>query len=601
MVESEISRNLRSALNAGRFEPFLRSIRFPHFKNLDENFEIEFTFPVTAIIGPNGCNKSSILRALQSCPEGSSISDYWFDSALDEIDERTGSQRYIHSYLTPSGATAEVRKQRVQKASRGDDYFETTRPRVSDGMAAMPSYSPAEDLDYRSSQRWKPIRKDVLYLDFRAILPAYDIYMGFNWRGQDNTASAKKRMVRLRAPRISDALASLASSSTFAGKQRLMGAAQELSEEEISRVNSILGKSYTEVRLVCHDYYYCEGWTALLKTDKLHYSEAFAGSGEFAVVKLVHDVSRAKDRSLILLDEPETSLHPKAQKALMSFLLNASLKRKHQIVMSTHSPSMVAALPRDARKLVAERAAGGKVFLTSQSATQEEAFERLGETYRSRQILVEDELAAEMIKRALRTKGKTYFNTIEVKPIPGGANTIKSRIAVDCALLDLPNVILLDGDQRPSDIKNPKDVVDDKLEEELQKYGVSKNNLVRNGGRDKDETKVLNSMRTTLNWLYWHQGYLPGDSCPEAFLLEMLGDEVPDSPDRAKEEWVERARIGFGYLEDEVVRSEEILLEQRRALASLDDDNCYLQKIADEVERLIGEKGAEEGVADELR
>lgn len=590
MVESEVNRNLRSALNADQFEPFLRSIRFPHFKNLDENFEIEFTFPVTAIIGPNGCNKSSILRALQSCPEGSSISDYWFDSALDEIDESTGSQRYIHSYRTPSGATAEVRKQRVQKVSRGDDYFETTRPRVRDGMAPMPSRSPAEDQDYRSSQRWKPIRKDVLYLDFRSILPAYDIYMGFNWRNQDNAPSAKKRMVRLRAPRISDALANLATSSTFVGKERLMGAAQELSAEEISCVNGILGKTYTEVRLVCHDYYYCEGWTALLKTDSLHYSEAFAGSGEFAVVKLVHDVSRAKDKSLILLDEPETSLHPKAQKALMSFLLESSLKRKHQIVMSTHSPSMVSALPRDARKLVAERAAGGKVFLASQSATQEEAFERLGEAYHARQILVEDELAAEMIKRALRTKGLTYFNTIEVKPIPGGASTIKSRIAVDCALLDLPNVILLDGDQRPGDVKNPKDVSDEKLEEELEKYGVSKRCLVRNGGRDRDETKALGIMKTTLGWLHQHQGYLPGNGCPEALLLEMLGEEAPDSPDRAKEVWVERVRIELGYLEGEIVKSEEILQEQRRALASLDDDNRFLQEIADEVERLVEDK-----------
>jgi hypothetical protein len=42
------------------------------------------------------------------------------------------------------------------------------------------------------------------------------------------------------------------------------------------------------------------------KTNNVVYSEAYAGSGEIAVVKLVHDIVKAKNCSLILLDEPET-------------------------------------------------------------------------------------------------------------------------------------------------------------------------------------------------------------------------------------------------------------------------------------------------------
>jgi hypothetical protein len=51
------------------------------------------------------------------------------------------------------------------------------------------------------------------------------------------------------------------------------------------------------------------GATCVLHTANLHHTEAFAGRGEFAVVRLVIDILGAKATSLILLDEPEVSLH----------------------------------------------------------------------------------------------------------------------------------------------------------------------------------------------------------------------------------------------------------------------------------------------------
>lgn len=53
------------------------------------------------------------------------------------------------------------------------------------------------------------------------------------------------------------------------------------------------------------------------------YSEANAGSGEIAVVQLVRRIEKARDYSLVLLDEPEVSLHPGAQENLKEYLLEA--------------------------------------------------------------------------------------------------------------------------------------------------------------------------------------------------------------------------------------------------------------------------------------
>ncbi|EDP2820988.1 ATP-binding protein, partial [Salmonella enterica subsp. enterica serovar Oranienburg] len=93
------------------------------------------------------------------------------------------------------------------------------------------------------------------------------------------------------------------------------------------------------------------GGTALLSTDKLNYTEAFAGSGEFAIVSLVLSLYAAKPNSLILLDEPEVSLHPGAQKRMMEILYSIVDQHKHQVVVSTHSPVIVNLLPKEAIKL----------------------------------------------------------------------------------------------------------------------------------------------------------------------------------------------------------------------------------------------------------
>ncbi|WP_146672282.1 AAA family ATPase, partial [Escherichia coli] len=93
------------------------------------------------------------------------------------------------------------------------------------------------------------------------------------------------------------------------------------------------------------------GGTALLSSDKLTYTESFAGSGEFAIVSLILNIYSAKPNSLILLDEPEVSLHPGAQKRMMDVLYSIVEQKKHQVVISTHSPVIVNTLPKDAIKL----------------------------------------------------------------------------------------------------------------------------------------------------------------------------------------------------------------------------------------------------------
>ena len=376
---------LENLVTTSKLEPYIKLIRFPRFKNLENATEIEFTYPITALIGPNGTNKSSILRAIQACPNQYNIGDYWFDTPLDKIGEgdtdSEGPNRYIHGYNTPSGYRAEVIKARVGKTARGADYFETSAPRIRDGMKEMPSIQDPKDDNFHSKTRWTPIEKNVVYLDFRQEIPAYDIRFHFNWKGQANDISSKKAQIRRGGPHVNRAIKTHGINHSYYGKNRILEKAEHLSSDELKAISLILQRNYTSIGLVKHGYFGVEGYTAQLAVGNHAYSEAYAGSGEFAAIMLVRAISRAPEKSLILLDEPETSLHPGAQRGLMEFIARSCVKFKHQVVLATHSSAIVEDLPDAGRKLLDLNPSSGRVRLISNSASLGEAFTRLGANY----------------------------------------------------------------------------------------------------------------------------------------------------------------------------------------------------------------------------
>lgn len=582
-----------SMKKANCFEPYINEITFPHFRNLEQGLTITFDFPVTALIGPNGINKSSILRALQACPDQNSISDYWFDTDLDHIEnEPNDRQRYIHRYRVPSsGHNAEVIKIRIQKQSRGKDYFETAKPRKGDGMKDMPEMDDRDSF-YRSATRWKPIRKDVVYLDFRAQLPAFDIFMNYRHRLDKRDAARRKSLVRLRAKRLNQAISDSKSSSTICGSERLLSTVVSLNRNELDDVAKILGREYESIKMLKHDLYDFEGWTAKLETKDFDYSEAFAGSGEFAAIMVVHSLHSATEGSLILLDEPETSLHPGAQTALCSFLLEMTKRKHFQIVMATHSRDIIQSLPPEGRKLFGILPHESKVSLLSPRASLDESFSRLGANFSHNSIYVEDELAAEILRCAFRKYSTDATCSVEILPFPGGADTILTRLIPSLATIDSNALIVLDGDRR-TDEKNedfPRDA--DGYEKALEKYGIKRKFIPMNGGNDTDESRRSDRLKKTLLWVRKHVFYLPG-SDPEGLALSIVKD-IPLEPNannsaNNKEVWENEARKEYFKAPKEQITAEEILNLQKLKLAQAvkEAGNESASNILNELEPII--------------
>lgn len=79
-----------------------------------------------------------------------------------------------------------------------------------------------------------------------------------------------------------------------------------------------------------------------LKTKKQHYfTERNFSLGELCVLKLVLELEKCRNNSLVLIDELELALHPTAQIRLFEYITDISSKKQLTIIFSSHSVSLV--------------------------------------------------------------------------------------------------------------------------------------------------------------------------------------------------------------------------------------------------------------------
>lgn len=575
---------LRGLFKSASYKTAIKHIRFPRYKNLSPGLRVDFMYPITALVGGNGTNKTSILRALEACPEGQDLGNWWFSTSMDPI--ASGEQpRFIYGFHNESvGQVVEVRKVRIARKDRHLDYWESSKP--ADGMSRMPSAGQGHAR--RAGTRWNPIEKPVLYLDFRGELPAYDKFMR-NPSAKESlkTIHARKDWIRQRSRHVKNAFDGVR--QTFYNKDRVVEIV-ELSDVEINAVSRILGRKYSTIQMVLHEYFDRLGWTVRMETGEFVYSEAYAGSGEFAIVSLVHQLNNANKESLVLLDEPETSLHPASQKLLMDFIRD-QVKAKHiQVVMATHSPYLIEGLPPEAIKLLMQDASGS-VVLDEQETSQTEAFFRLGAPKSGKlQLIVEDRLAGEILHRGLKPLGEATLKRLEILSFPGGSSTIISRLIPNLAMANsIQTLILLDGDQRPDFddrsmssydnddspqtlITATSSVSDDELEDAIAALfpGTPNFQLPLNSGSDSRAAKQKReTLRRLHSWIHDFVYFMPGLS-PEEYICEVIGEPQIDSK-AAKQYFRKRAleELCKERWEQSSLTSEQIFATQQRALMNL--------------------------------
>ncbi len=423
--------------NSGNIKKYIDFVRFPFYRNLEINTIINFSFPLTVFIGQNGCGKSSCLHAIYGIPKGLTPYEFWFDTSVDPIeyyDDQKKRHSFWYSYKDEQGNVREVIKARIR---RNDDpnYWETSRPLAWAGMTP------------RKGERDQPIEKDIIYIDFRAELSAFDKYFYFGDLKGVSTRT-KQEFIRKKSKQLQKIISGKKSTYYTTGG-RVNKQLRSITEQELQWISFILGKIYFSGQFLEHSFFRNLGYTVIFKTAHAKYSEAFAGSGEIAVVRLVLKILNANPLSLILLDEPEVSLHPGAQERLKVFLLEQIKEKKHQIVLTSHSPSIVNGLPKEAIKVFFQNPSSGR-FLVKENLTANEAFYHIEFPLKDKiTIIVEDILAQEILDNILNSLGDEVKNIFNVKYNPGGESVIKKEfIPVFCRDENQTTVVFFDGDQK---------------------------------------------------------------------------------------------------------------------------------------------------------
>ena len=321
----------------------IRALRFPYYRNIAPNEKLTFAFPITAILGRNGTNKSSILQALYGAPRGNSVAEYWFETELDAIPEKNAQglkQSVVHTYRNKDGRVVDCIKARAPRGEEDPDYWEAVKPTVRYGFSS-------------ESQRISPIELNVVYLDFRGQLPAFDKYFYFpdERHLQRRIAYAKRKGILRRDYRKQDYLRQ----RTRPLRDLLDSSGSQFPNSELEILSYVMDRTYTSGVMVEHSLFHGHGGhTILFHTEQLEqsYSEAFAGSGESAAAMLIHRIETVEKGSLVLLDEPETSLHPTAQQRILQYLSNRAATKSLQVVIATHSPCFAEGLPPEAIRVL---------------------------------------------------------------------------------------------------------------------------------------------------------------------------------------------------------------------------------------------------------
>ena len=319
------SHNDKSRKN--NYKQYLRSIRLEKIRKFNGE-QITFDFPVTALIGPNGGGKSTVI--------GAALSTY-----------KTGKPSTI-----------------FKKSLIGDDSMQnwSIEYEVID-RAINKSGSFRFNIVYQNN-RWlrsQEIEREVRFLSINRTVPISESPLfSFRKRMSIPDENASKRTEVLADPKKVEGIEDIKiqaekilgkSLSDFNlyefqfGKEKILyrkeqvGTRTRLNGQEVPVYKKIeVGKTFIDKKQYL--YVGSDGTNT--------YSEFNFGSGETSIIRMVAEMETLPDSSLVLIEEIENGLHPVAVKRVVEYFIDLAYRKNIQIIFTTHSDYAISVLPSEA-------------------------------------------------------------------------------------------------------------------------------------------------------------------------------------------------------------------------------------------------------------
>jgi hypothetical protein len=136
------------------------------------------------------------------------------------------------------------------------------------------------------------------------------------------------------------------------------------------------------------------------------------GSGETTITELLQ--ATLPKYGLVLIDEIESSLQPRAQRRLIRDLAEECRQHEFQLILTTHSPFFLEELPPEARMCILE--VGGAKTVVSGVSPQFAMTKMDDDVYPECDLYVEDAAAKVFLEELLAVHGKEVLSRCAIVP-----------------------------------------------------------------------------------------------------------------------------------------------------------------------------------------
>ncbi|MCO7641905.1 AAA family ATPase [Pseudomonas sp. S 311-6] len=213
-------------------------------------------------------------------------------------------------------------------------------------------------------------------------------------------------------------------------------------DEKVRRLSHLLGKKYESARMATTE---IDGKRKIpvLNINGKSISGFHQGAGEITTAELLQ--SPFMKNSIILIDEIESSLHPRAQRRLIRELAEQCRLHDLQIILTTHSPYVLDELPPEARIQILNEPSGKTIV---SGVSPEFAMTRMDEeTHPECDLYVEDERAESLLREMLVVFAPEIVSRCQI--IPYGTASVGYALGqmANGQRFPRPSCVFVDGDQ----------------------------------------------------------------------------------------------------------------------------------------------------------
>ena len=309
---------------------------------------------------------------------------------------------------------------------------------------------------------------------------------GGKWN--DYADRAKKNVVFLGIERIvphSERSQSRSYSRSFSD-----GAPKGWEDKVKDAVGFVLGRKYSKFRYLEHSKYSLP----IVQVGNNIYSGFNMGAGENALFEIFSTIYSCGGGSLLVMDEVELGLHAEAQRRFIERLKDVCYETHTQVICTTHSSEIFDRLPYDARFFVEKVNGSSKI---TEGISSDFAFAKLSAVPGTEvELMVEDEVAKAVLLTCLPAaiRARLAINVI------GSATALARQLAaINVRGERRPTLAIFDGDQRSK----------------------------QNDNFEHANSMCENPKGNFSEWFAAHIDYLPGDTWPEAWLIQRATECLP--------------------------------------------------------------------------